>query len=82
MPGLAPPCTLMAMHTDPLAMYRDAVDRQRAAEADVKRWTDARAVAVASMASGGMSLAEIAAELGLSRARAQQLVARGRTVGK
>lgn len=68
----------------------EADDTQRAKAAsdalqaipDLQRWLrELRQSAVQAMRAGGMSHADVAAELGVSRARAQQ-IAEGRTTGK
>jgi DNA-directed RNA polymerase specialized sigma24 family protein len=60
--------------------YREATAAQARAEAEVKATTDRRAYAVAQLHADGWSLGRIAGVLGVTRARVQQLVKRGRTV--
>lgn len=73
---------MTSMYTvfSPLERYQAAMTRQAAAEGDVKRWADARAVAIADALDAGMTIRQLAAELGLSGARISQLAARGRAV--
>ncbi|WP_328336572.1 sigma-70 family RNA polymerase sigma factor [Streptomyces violaceus] len=66
----------------------DAVARAKAAGdalqaiPTLQQWLrEVRQVAVRELREGGMSHAQVAAELGISRARAQQ-IAEGRTTGK
>lgn len=61
-----------------LERYRTAVAGYEAAEARVRRFADARAVAVWDLARGGWSLSKISGELGVTRARVSQLIERGR----
>ncbi|MEV6806720.1 sigma-70 family RNA polymerase sigma factor [Streptomyces sp. NPDC051132] len=71
-----------------LAEESDATQRAKSASAalqaipDLQRWLrEVRQGAVLELRSTGMSHAQVAAELGISRARAQQ-IAEGRTTGK
>ena len=68
------------MLADPLDRYSKAGQAQAAAEAVVTRLSDLRARCLAELHADGHSLAQIARATGLSRARAQQLVERGRDV--
>ncbi len=65
---------------DPIGRYARAGQEQAAAEAVVTRLSDLRARCLAELHTDGMSLAQIAAKTGLSRARVHKLVARGRDV--
>ena len=65
---------------DPVARYGRAGQEQAAAEAVVTRLSDLRARCLAELHTDGWSYARIAQETGLSRARVQQLVERGRDV--
>jgi DNA-directed RNA polymerase specialized sigma24 family protein len=65
---------------DPVAAYRMVDSLAPAAESVVTLVADLRARAAADLRVEGWSLSQIAEELGVSRARAQQLVARGRDV--
>jgi len=65
---------------DPLARYQACRDLETLAEAWVARLADLRGRAAAEMHVDGASYAAIAALIGVSRSRAQQLVARGADV--
>lgn len=80
--------------TDPFASLRalvdipDATDRAKQLTSALAQFRDvqaelkaARQQAVVEMRASGMSHADVSAELGVSRARAQQ-IAEGRTTGK
>lgn len=60
--------------------YLDAMAEQACAETAVAKWSDRRAYALAQLHAHGWSLARIAGVVCLSRARVQQLVARGTEV--
>lgn len=63
-----------------LQEYAVAMDEQAAAEDRVAMCTDRRASALAQLHAQGWPLSWIAEQVGLSRARVQQLVERGRGV--
>jgi len=63
-----------------LGAYAEAMTEQAVAEAEVAKWADRRALAVARLSGDGWSYARIGEALGLSRSRVQQLVERGREV--
>ena len=63
-----------------LAAYRRACKAQDKAEASASRAADLRARALADLHAEGWTYWAIAAGTGLSRARVQQLVERGREV--
>jgi DNA-directed RNA polymerase specialized sigma24 family protein len=65
---------------DPLERYARAGAEQAAAEQLVSYLTDLRARCLAELHVDGWSYARIAGSTGLSRARVQQLVERGRDV--
>lgn len=60
--------------------YLDAMAEQACADAEVAKWSDRRAYALAKLHAHGWSLQRIADVICLSRARVQQLVERGRQV--
>jgi hypothetical protein len=63
-----------------LESYRVAVAEYERAEARVKRFADARALAVLDLARSGWTLRRIAGELGITRARVCQLIGRARSL--
>lgn len=65
---------------DPLDRYELAGRKQVEAQEAVVRLSDLRARALAELHVDGWSFAKIAAATGITRARAQQLVERGRDV--
>lgn len=65
---------------DPLARFEASGRRMAEAEKAVGRLADLRARALAELHVDGWSFASIAAATGMTRARAQQLVQRGRDV--
>lgn len=65
---------------DPLDRYQRALVEQRAAEIAATRAADLRARVCAELHLDGWSYARIATAIGVTRARAQQLVNRGRDV--
>lgn len=71
----------LAEQADPIQRAK-AVGSALQAIPELQHWLrEIRQVAVQEMRDGGMSHAQVGAELGLSRARAQQ-IAEGRTTGK
>lgn len=65
---------------DALDRYEMATDAAQSLDALVSRMTDLRARALAELHVDGHSYAVLAAETGITRSRAQQLVERGREV--
>lgn len=63
---------------DDLARYLRATAERDAIDRAVTAMADARALAMAKMSQSGMTFAQIATETGLTVARVQQLVERGR----
>lgn len=72
--------TVPVMSDEAIARYRSATVRYVAAESDVKRYSDARAVAVVDALEAGMTMRQLATELGVTPARIHQLAERGRAV--
>jgi hypothetical protein len=71
----------LAEQGDPTQQAKEASAALQAIP-DLQKWLrEIRQAAVQGMREGGLSHAQVAAELGISRARAQQ-IAEGRTTGK
>ncbi len=62
------------------AAYRRAGELGEQAAQDARRYADARCVALLQLAEQGESLSQIAARIGVTRARVQQMTARGRRI--
>jgi hypothetical protein len=65
---------------DPLCRYREAVAAESLHRAALRRLVDVRALSALELHERGSSYGRIADSVGLTRARAQQLVQRGRVV--
>jgi DNA-directed RNA polymerase specialized sigma24 family protein len=66
------------MPADPLTQYLELTREQEAHDAASRRLAALRAQTLAGMHAAGSSYAQIAEQTGLTRARVQQLVERGR----
>lgn len=62
---------------NPLDEYAAATKQMEQAQAEVKRLGDARARALAQLNAEGLSYGKIAAQVGISRGKVQNLVERG-----